>query len=120
MLLDDRRYIAYQHTAHRSEQCTIRRIPLALFAHSREDMSAEDTAPMLHKVPRPDMAHLAIHILQVLMRHGNPFWFGRRTRCSGVHVRLAGEQHILLAVLMALYVRTQGLKRIVHGHVHAI
>ena len=54
------------------------------------------------------------------MRHGNPFGFGGRPRGRCVHIRLAGEEHILLAVLVPLYVRPQRLKRVIHRHVKPV
>ena len=91
MFLDDRRYIAHQHAAHRTEQGAVRRVAFAFLADRGEDMSAEDTTAVLDEVPRPYMTHLAIHILEVLVRHRDPFGLGGRARGRGVHIRLAGE-----------------------------
>ena len=120
MLLDNRRNIANQHTTHRPIQGTVRSITFAFLAYRREDMTAKDAAAVLNKVPRPDMTHLAVHILQVLMGHRDPFRFTRRTRCGSIHIRFTRKQHILFAVLMTLHIRTQGLKTIVYRHIQAI
>ena len=120
VLLDDRRDIAYQHAAHRTKQGSVRRIAFAFLAYRREDMSAEDTTAVLDEVPCPYMTHLAIYVLQVLMRHRDPFRRTRRTGRRRVHVRFTGEQDVLLAVLMPLHVRTQRLERVVHRHVQPV
>ncbi len=120
MLLDNRRYVAHQHAADRTVYRAVGCIALQLLTHRGEDMSAEDTTAVLDEVPGPDMRHLAIHILQVLMGHRDPLGRRGRTGGGGIHIGFAGEEHILLAVHMFLYVRTQGLKTLVDRHIHAV
>ena len=120
VLLDDGRYVAYQHAAHGAEERAVRRVTLYFLAHRREDMSAEDTAAVLHEVPGPYMAHAPVHVFEVLMGHRDPFGLRGRARSGGVHIRLAGEEHVLLAVLMALHVRAERLERVVHRHVEPV
>jgi hypothetical protein len=72
---------------------------------------------MADEVPYPDMGHLAINVLEVLVSHRHPFRFSRSTRSSGVHVWFAREEDIGLAILVAFYVRTEGLKTVIYRHI---
>ena len=83
-------------------------------------MPAENTAAVLDEVPCPDMRHLAIDILEVLVGHRNPLGFGCRAGRSGIHIRFAGKKNILLAVFMALYIRPESLERVVDRHIEAV
>ena len=116
VLLDDRWYVAHQHAADAAEQCAIRSIALDLFAYYGEDMSAEDAAAVLDKVPRPYVRHLAIDGLEVLVCHRYPFRLAGCAGCSCVHIGFAGEKDIRLALFVALDVRTERLKALVHRH----
>ena len=119
MLLDDARDITYQDATHGAKQRAIRRIAFHFFAHDGENVTAENLTSVLNEIPGPDMRHLAIHILQILMRHRYPFRLRSCTTRSGIHIRLTGEKHILLTILMALNVRPESLK-IVGRHIELI
>ena len=117
MFLDDRRNVAHQDTAYRPEQRTIGCIALHFLAHNREYMPRKDTAAVLDEVPRPDMRHLAVHILEILVRHRNPLGFAGGTRSGGIHIRFTRKKHIFLTMLVALHVGAQCLKTVVYGDI---
>ena len=120
MLLNNLWHITHQHTTHRTKHRTIRSITLQFLAYRGKQMPAKDAAAMANKVPYPHMRHLAIHILQILMRHRNPLWLRGCTRGGCIHIWLTRKQNILFALLMALHIRAQRLKAIIYRHILTI
>ncbi len=72
---------------------------------------------MFHKIPSPDVRHFAVDIFQIFVRHRYPFRLAGGAAGGGIHVGFAGEKYVLLAVLVALNIRSQRLVTVVHRHI---